>query len=69
MGWPTQFDSPNARLRQYGLQERQKPGTVRLGTDFVYQEGRDDVGFRVLSREQAELIVSGTAESKLFSGW
>ncbi|TBU46211.1 AB-hydrolase YheT [Dichomitus squalens] len=58
-----------AALLDYGLQDRQKPSVISLGTDFVHQEGRDDVGFRVLSREQSELIVSGTEESKLFTGW
>ncbi|KAI0705536.1 AB-hydrolase YheT [Earliella scabrosa] len=58
-----------AALVEYGLLERQKPGVVVLGAEFGRQDGRDDVGFRVLSREQCELVVSGTEESKLFSGW
>ncbi|KAI0753262.1 AB-hydrolase YheT [Daedaleopsis nitida] len=59
-----------AALVEYGLQERQKPAIVLLGADFARQDGRDDVGFRMLSREQSELVVSGEDTSKLFTtGW
>ena len=41
-----------------------------LGTEgVVCQEGCTDVGFRELTREKSELVVSGTAVSKLFTGW
>ncbi|KAI0767241.1 AB-hydrolase YheT [Fomes fomentarius] len=58
-----------AALVEYGLQQRQKPGIVSVGADLARQDGRDDVGFGVLSREQSEFVPSGTKESKLFSGW
>ncbi|KAI1792371.1 AB-hydrolase YheT [Ganoderma leucocontextum] len=58
-----------AALVEYGLPERQKPGVVRLGADLVRQAGRDEVGYKELSPEEFELVVSGTEESKLFTGW
>ncbi|KAI0364220.1 AB-hydrolase YheT [Pilatotrama ljubarskyi] len=55
----------------YGLENRQKPRGVVDGADadLVRQDGRPDVGFRVLSPEQSKLLVSGVEVSKLFSGW
>ncbi|TFK87292.1 AB-hydrolase YheT [Polyporus arcularius HHB13444] len=58
-----------AALAEYGGQQRRKPGIVLYGADFARQDGRDDVGFRVLSRAQSELVASGTETSKLFTGW
>ncbi|KAH9937799.1 AB-hydrolase YheT [Epithele typhae] len=58
-----------AALVGYGLARRPKPCATVLGADFARQEDRADVGFRELSREQSELLVSGAAESKLFTGW
>ncbi|KAI0718559.1 AB-hydrolase YheT [Cerioporus squamosus] len=58
-----------AALAEYGEQQRRKPGIVLRGADFARQDGRDDVGFRVLSRQQSELVASGTETSKLFTGW
>ncbi|RPD70517.1 AB-hydrolase YheT [Lentinus tigrinus ALCF2SS1-7] len=58
-----------AALLEYGQEQRRKPGLVLLGADHARQAGRDDVGFRVLSREQSELVASGTETSKLFTGW
>lgn len=56
--------------RQYDLADRPKPRGVTIdGSDFVRDPERDDVGFRVLSQEQSELVVSGVEVSKLFSGW
>lgn len=54
---------------QYGLQERPKPPVVTLGPEHAHEDGRPEVGFRVLSREQSELIASGVDKSKLFTGW
>ena len=68
-GAAAQTDRLTAGPRQYGLQTRQKPNAVLVGAEFVQQDGRDDVGFRVLSREQSELIASGVDKSKLFTGW
>ncbi|KAL1939435.1 hypothetical protein VTO73DRAFT_9991 [Trametes versicolor] len=57
-------------LIEYDLADRPKPRGVTVdGTDFVRDPERDDVGFRVLSQEQSELVVSGVEVSKLFSGW
>ncbi|KAI0828163.1 AB-hydrolase YheT [Trametes gibbosa] len=59
-----------AALVEYDPAGRPKPCSVVLdGSDFVRESGRDDVGFRVLSQEQSELVVSGAQVSKLFSGW
>ena len=56
--------------RQYDLAARPKPRAIVTGAEeLVRQDGRADVGFRELTREQSELVVSGASESKLFTGW
>ena len=60
----------SVRAWQYKLAPRPKPRITVLGTEgVVRQEGCTDVGFRELTREQSELVVSGADESKLFTGW
>ncbi len=54
---------------QYGGEKRRKPVIVLREDGSVRQDRRDDVGFKVLSREQSELVVSGAETSKLFTGW
>ncbi|KAI0357834.1 AB-hydrolase YheT [Trametes cingulata] len=60
-----------AALVDYNLESREKPRGVvdKADSGFVRQDGRPDVGFRVLSPEQSKLLVSGVQVSKLFSGW
>ncbi|KAI8989626.1 AB-hydrolase YheT [Trametes punicea] len=58
-----------AALMEYGLEPRQKYRSVVSGAEFVRDPERDDVGFRELTQEQSELVVSGVEESKLFTGW
>ncbi|RDX46046.1 AB-hydrolase YheT [Lentinus brumalis] len=58
-----------AALVEYGGEQRRKPVIVLREDGSVRQDRRDDVGFRALSREQSELVVSGAETSKLFTGW
>ncbi|KAI0325714.1 AB-hydrolase YheT [Cubamyces sp. BRFM 1775] len=58
-----------AALMEYGTEDRRKPRCVDDGAGFVRDSQRDDVGFRQLSLEESELVVSGAGESKLFTGW
>ncbi|KAI0643881.1 AB-hydrolase YheT [Trametes meyenii] len=59
-----------AALVEYDLEAREPPRAIGDETGFVRQVGRDDdVGFRELSQEEVEFVVSGAHVSKLFSGW
>ncbi|CDO78054.1 Carbohydrate-Binding Module Family 1 protein [Trametes cinnabarina] len=58
-----------AALVEYGMERRQKPRGVDDGTEFVRDPERPDVGFRELSQEHPDVLMSGVEHSKLFTGW
>ncbi|KAI0672448.1 AB-hydrolase YheT [Trametes maxima] len=59
-----------AALVEYDLEAKEPPRAVGDEAGFVREAGRDDeVGFRELSPNEVESVVSGAHDSKLFSGW